>query len=230
MEVDTFQSLATAGGSTAGAADGLGGFEKNFETFLTLLTAQLQNQDPLSPMDANEFTNQLVRFSAVEQAIKTNAKLDDLLGVQKAGQAASAVGYLGKEVEVQGNGVPLVNGQAVIGYSLSATATGTAIVITDLDGTVVRTIQGETTAGPHTLVWDGLDLNGQQLPDGVYAMRASAVDAEGGLVNVTTTFFGLVDGVASTETGIVLSVGDIGVKLDDVVAVREPQPQTDPST
>ncbi len=222
MEVDTFQTLLTQGGTTAGdKAEGTG-FAQNFETFLTLLTTQLKNQDPLSPTDATEFTNQLVRFAAVEQAIKTNAKLEDLLAIEKANQTSAAVGYLGKEIEAEGEAFPLANGEGRFKYALAKSADTTTIVISDSDGKVVNVIEGETGAGPHEFVWDGTDSSGIQLPDGVYTVSVTAVDADDELIDVSTAIIGLVDGVGSTEEGLLLSVGNVPVRIDDIIAVREP--------
>jgi len=87
---------------------------EDFTQFLTLLTTQLQNQDPLSPLDSNEFTNQLVQFSQVEQGINTNSKLDDLLSLQLNGAATSALGYVGLDVQYVSAEVSLEQGQSSI--------------------------------------------------------------------------------------------------------------------
>ena len=224
MEVDTFQTLLTQGGTSGAAAATGDGFGKNFETFLTLLTTQLKNQDPLSPTDATEFTNQLVRFSAVEQAIKTNAKLEDLLKIEKANQTSAAVGYLGKEVEAAGDRFPLKDGQGTFKYALAKSAQTTTIVIADSDGKVVFATEGETAAGPHEFVWDGKDASGLQLPDGVYSVSVTAVDGDQEAIETGTTLVGIVDGVGSTPSGLILSVGEVPITIDDIIAVREPQP------
>src|SRR6201981_1569760 len=101
-----------ASNSTSQAAGASKTLSSNFDTFLTLLTTQLQNQDPLSPMDSNQFTQQLVQFSQVEQQINTNDNLKSLI-TQGANQTgAYAVSYLGKAVTIAGGNAPLANGQA----------------------------------------------------------------------------------------------------------------------
>src|SRR5690606_7281499 len=132
---------------------------------LTLLTKQLQHQDPLSPMDTNEFTSQLVQYTEVEQSISTNEKLEDLLAVQTANQAMSAMSFLGTTIEAQTSSIALANGSAMFEYEMSTPTTGTSVVILDADGKPVRVLQGEKAAGSHTVTWDGKDADGNALED-----------------------------------------------------------------
>src|ERR1700745_1003382 len=84
----------------------------NFNTFLTLLTTQLQNQNPLDPLDTNQFTQQLVQFASVEQQINMNTQLQTLVSLQQTAQNSQALGFVGKTVTVSGSTAPLINGQA----------------------------------------------------------------------------------------------------------------------
>ena len=118
MEVDPL--LAGSGSSTSFATSSLA---ENFDTFLTLLTVQLQNQDPLDPLDTNEFTSQLVQFTAVEQAIATNNNLESLIGLTELSHAATRISYLGKEVEAPGSTSYLTDGKAEWSYVLDDEAT-----------------------------------------------------------------------------------------------------------
>src|SRR6201996_2126174 len=138
---------ATNANGTQSSGDGLGQLSSNFSTFLTLLTTQLQNQDPTSPMDSNQFTQQLVEFSQVEQQINTNTNLQTLIG-QGTGQAGTfATAYLGKSVSVTNGDASLTNGQASWTYNLGATAASTMLTVTNSGGAVVYTGAGATTAG-----------------------------------------------------------------------------------
>ena len=108
-------SNATSTSSTAAkgtAAASRATFGDNYDTFLKLLTSQLQNQNPLSPMDSTQFTSQLVQYSSVEQAIKQNENLEKLIAMQSSTQSANAVGYIGKSVDMSGERVGLVSGEA----------------------------------------------------------------------------------------------------------------------
>src|SRR3954470_17819141 len=100
MDVTSVTAASTSATSTSAAASAQKQLAGNFDTFLTLLTTQLKNQDPLSPMDSNQFTQQLVQFSQVEQQINANKNLESLVSMSKAQGATSAVGYLGKTLTV----------------------------------------------------------------------------------------------------------------------------------
>src|SRR6202162_6681273 len=115
MTTTTATPTTTTSNTGTAQAAGLVGSQQlagNFNTFLTLLTTQLQNQDPLSPLDTNQFTQQLVQFASVEQQINMNTSLSTLISLQQTAQATSALGFLGATVVVSGNFAQLVNGQA----------------------------------------------------------------------------------------------------------------------
>src|ERR1700751_1849580 len=135
---------ANPGSSTANATAGL-----------TLLTTQLQNQDPLSPMDTNQFTQQLVSFSEVEQQINTNSNLQQLIALQGAGESISALPLVGQNIEYNSATAPLSNGQANFVYSLPSTTASTALTVVNAGGKVVYTQPGETSAGTHPFTWNG---------------------------------------------------------------------------
>lgn len=144
----------------------------DMNTFLTLLTTQLKYQDPLDPMDTAEFTNQLVQYSSVEQAIQTNEKLDSLLSMNIANLGAQAVSYIGKVAQVLGNVMPLEGGKAKATYTLDKNVVSTTIVVKDMNGNIVYSEQGKVTSGTHEFTWDGKDSNGNQLEDGAYKSKS----------------------------------------------------------
>src|SRR5690348_5597936 len=151
----------------------------NFQTFLTLLTTQLQNQDPLAPMDSNQFTQQLVQYSQVEQQINTNDNLKTLINQGSAQTGAYGVSYLGKAVTIANGQAPLASGQAIWAYNLDATAAQTQLTVTDAKGNVVYTGAGETTDGAHLFKWDGKNTGGTQLADGTYKLTVTAKASDG---------------------------------------------------
>ena len=132
----------------------------NFDNFLNMLTTQLQNQDPLSPMDSTEFTNQLVQFSSLEQQIAGNDKLDNLYAASKSLEAASAVQYLGRTVELDKNVTFLNEGAATISYILPTEASEATVNIYDQSGTLVRTLEADTSSGRTDMAWNGTDGQG----------------------------------------------------------------------
>lgn len=196
---------------------------ENFDNFLTLLTTQLQHQDPLSPLDTAEFTNQLTNFAQVEQIINSNKKLDSLINLQGAVQLSTGVAYIGKIVEAPGDVMLLEDGRGRIGYELSESSVQTNITILDQQNNLVGIFQGNTNAGPHVFEWDGRDSNGNQLPDGTYRALVTALDNENNTIESSVTTFGRITGVEIEGGKVTLTLGPLSVDLDDVVSVHEPQ-------
>lgn len=214
-------SALTSASAATGSNKALAGLTDNFDNFLNLLTKQLQHQDPLSPLDTNEFTQQLVQFTAVEQAIATNTKLDALIGLQTASQASTAISYLGTTIDAETDQIALVDGEASFDYALSEAAKQTSIVILNAQGKPVRVATGETDAGKHSFSWDGEDNDGGDLPDGIYTVQVAAFDENGKAIDSAVGISGKVSGVQIVDGQIMLSIGDLQVPFDDVYSVRE---------
>ena len=152
----------------------------NYDTFLVLLTAQLQNQDPLAPMDSTQFTQQLVQFSQVEQQIRTNEQLTGLVGQYQAASAGAALSYLGKDAIIEADETYLAGGEANWAYRLPDTATSMTVTIKDASGrTVYETTTVPRSAGEHLFTWDGERTDGETAPDGVYTIHIEALNADG---------------------------------------------------
>ncbi len=215
---------STAAGKAAGDANALGG---DLNRFLTLLVTQLQNQDPLDPLDTNEFTAQLVQFAGVEQQINQNAHLETLIEVGKASGVAAMVNLIGKRIEAAGATLPLANGEGRASYTLSEPAAETTLTIVDADGGVVLTRDGETGVGRHDFVWDGLDGDGRSLPDGAYTIEVTAQRADGSGFAATTSISGIVTGAASGDDGATLHVGSVEVLMARVISISDPAVQQD---
>jgi flagellar basal-body rod modification protein FlgD len=192
----------------------------NFNTFLSLLTTQLQNQDPLSPMDSNQFTQQLVEFSQVEQQIDTNSNLQTLIALGQSNTLASSSSYLGKDITITtGNGA-LQNSTCTWRYALGADASSATVNITDSTGKVVYTgPASDLTSGGHDFAWDGKDNGGNQLPDGVYKMSVTATTADGTPIQSAIAFQGTVDEINLTGTEPLLMIGPMAVPLSQVSAI-----------
>ena len=198
----------------------------NFDTFLALLTTQLQNQDPLDPMKSEQFTTQLVQFAGVEQSINTNKNLEQLIELQTSVQLNSAVSYIGRIVEVVADELMLDGGAAKISYGLGHNAETTVITIVDLNGNAVRTVIGETAAGRHEFDWDGRNDNGDQVPDGVYGFNVVAVDQDDETVDTVSASLGRVTGVEIVDDALMLNIGKMGVSFDSLFAVRDDETQS----
>lgn len=172
----------------------------NFSTFLTLLTSQLQNQDPLSPMDSTQFTQQLVQFSQVEQQIKTNSNLESLASAFQASSSSASLSYLGKDAVVQTDTAYQSGSGATWGYNLPNTANTIKIEVRDASNRTVATLEGQTGSGDHVVTWDGKDANGNIMPTGNYHIAITAKDTGGSAVTPTITTSAVIRGVDFTGT------------------------------
>lgn len=200
-------------GASQGAETALGKarLAQNFETFLTLLTTQLQNQDPLSPLDSNQFTEQLTQMTGVEQQLLTNELLEKLVASQNSG-IADAVSLIGKKVRAVSDDAPLKDGQASWIYNLGRAAETVKLEVLDANGRVVFTgSPSNNKAGDHTFTWDGTNSVGQKQPDGVYTLRITAIDSAKQLVDTITYIEGVVQSVEQTDGATLISVG--GAKM-----------------
>jgi flagellar basal-body rod modification protein FlgD len=197
------------------------GFGDNFNTFLKLLTTQLQNQDPLSPLDTNQFTQQLVSFSQVEQAINTNQKLSTLVSMASTSQAVSALPLVGKTVEYDGSSAVLAGGSAHFSYTLPNQATSSVITISNAQGQVVWRGAGDTGAGKHDFVWNGTDPTGATLPEGSYSISIAATGVDKSAITATTTGFGKVDGIELSSGQPLMTIGGLKVPTTKMLAVKD---------
>ena len=195
----------------------------DLDSFLLLLTTQLKNQDPLSPLEPTEFTGQLVAFAGVEQQIATNDNMEKLLSLQSASLAASIIGFVGTDVEAEVNQVPLQDGEATFNYTLSGNAKNVVISITDDKGKIMLTKAGERTSGDHEFVWNGKDVNGQSVPDGPYRVSVSPIGFEAAPVTALVTVRGHVTGVTMNGGNATLDVGGVSIPLDKVLSIQEPK-------
>jgi flagellar basal-body rod modification protein FlgD len=208
-------AIAPVGSATAqsAASSAAGRLTSNFDTFLTLLTTQLKHQDPLSPMDSNQFTQQLVQFSQVEQQISSNQNLEKLISLSKNQTGVSAVSYLGKKLTLtDGTGV-LSNGSALWGYSLANTAATANLVVTDSKGKTVYTAPAEKGEGLHTFQWDGKTNAGNALPNGAYTLRVTAKASDGTTIATQAASQGVVSEIDLTGSEPILMIGPVGVPL-----------------
>ncbi|MDA5193019.1 flagellar hook assembly protein FlgD [Govanella unica] len=195
------------GGATGQAASAGQKLAGDMQTFLKLLTTQLQHQDPMQPMDSKEFTQQLVAFSGVEQQITTNQNLEKLISQVNSQEMSSAVNFIGRDVQVLTTSSKLADGKASWSYALDLTADSNAITVKDATGNTVYKGSGETKAGAHQFTWDGKDMNGTQLPDGMYTLEIAPKTQNGTAVAHDIFMRGEVEGVEQVNGQYYLSVG-----------------------
>ncbi|MBP0484574.1 flagellar hook assembly protein FlgD [Sagittula salina] len=180
MAIDPL-GLTAASSAAPTASASMSQLSEDYQSFITLLTAQIQNQDPLEPMDSTTFISQLAQLSQVEQAVSTNDKLDGIATQLSSMAAVSGLSLIGRTVVAPGDQVSLADGSATVGYRLSADAAAVRISVQAADGTLLRMLDGSGTTGGevHQITWDGDDYEGLQVPDGTYNVVVEALDAEG---------------------------------------------------
>ncbi|MEQ8601973.1 MAG: flagellar hook assembly protein FlgD [Marivibrio sp.] len=211
-----------AGGTTAKQEGAITGLAENFDNFLTILTTQLQNQDPLSPMDTHEFTNQLVAFADVEQSVRQSGQLDDLIGLNRANEAMGAVSYIGQTITADHNEFNF-DGEtpAELTFTLPETAASAALQIYNAAGNLVAVQSAPKEFGEHTVTWDGRSIAGQSLPAGPYSFQIGAVNADEKSIQASYKTRGAVTGVDYSPEGATLKMGEIAIPLSRVLSVEE---------
>lgn len=216
MYIDTLGTTYPTESSQTNSGDEMGK-----DVFLTLLVAQMENQDPLNPMEGTEFTAQLAQYSSLEQLYNVNDNLVSISDGQIGLSNYSALDFMGKEIYIDGNELTLAQGAVSSGgFSLEEPANCTVNIL-DSNGQQVKTLSlGDFDAGIHGFDWGGLDKNGNTLTDGTYTFEMSAVGANGETVSVETSMSGKVDRVSLEDDTAMLYVGNTSVAIYDVKDIR----------
>ena len=196
---------------------------KDMKTFLNLLTTQLKNQDPTSPMDTNKFTQQLTQFSGIEQQIHTNKHLEKLVAMQGSDRQLRGLDYVGARIEAVGNTNMLgKTGDAEWLYALPKKAAKVTIEVRDQKNNVVYTEKRTNQSGRKEFIWDGNNAQGERMPPGAYTMVVKATDADGKKVSYTPGIRGQITSVDFVKDDMYARIGDIKVKFDSIVNVKRP--------
>ena len=220
----TTTTPSTSSNNTAQAAGALGSQQLagNFNTFLTLLTTQLQNQDPLDPLDTNQFTQQLVEFASVEQQVNMNSNLQTLITMQQTSQSLQALQLVGANVTINSNTAALSNATgspATWGFSSPSPATG-AVTITSSTGQVAYTGTVSLTSGNQSFTWSGKGNNGVTWPDGNYTLSIAATGANGQAVTVSTQVQGTVTAVNVNQNPPQVTVGGQSYPISSIQSIN----------
>jgi flagellar basal-body rod modification protein FlgD len=201
---------SSSSGSSASATNALASQQiaGNFQSFLTLLTTQLQNQNPLDPLDTNQFTQQLVEFAGVQQQLNTNDSLATLVSLQQTAQSTQALGFVGKTAVVDGSTTALASGGTAAWELNVPSASDVNITITGSNGQTVFSGTYSVPAGNNQpFSWNGQGNDGTQWPAGNYTMTATAKDSSNNSVAVTTQVLGVVTSVDLTQSPPLLTIG-----------------------
>jgi flagellar basal-body rod modification protein FlgD len=218
VEISPFSALSNLGQASNDRAT----IAENFDTFLTLLTTQLKNQNPLDPLDMNQFTQQLVQFTEVEQTVKLNENFEQMVQLAAANTITSAVGYIGKEVTTSGSSAQFKDGRAAWTVTLAADSPSATFTVKNESGVPVYTRTGPVAGGSSIFTWDGQTDTGAIPPEGTYTLSIVAEDGDGGTVSASTAATGIVDGVDMSGDEPVLLVGGWQVRLEDIQSINAP--------
>jgi flagellar basal-body rod modification protein FlgD len=220
--IDTVTTSGVANQAAQTAQQGIS-LADDFSQFLQLLTTQLQNQDPLSPMDSTEFTNQLVQFSQVEQQINSNAKLDNLVALQLSSISSVALGYVGLDISYISSDMNYDGERPVdINYALSSEAVTAKVNIYDEEGVLVYSADAPKDTGTNKFTWNGTKNNGEEVEEGTYTVKIDAIDKNNKAIENSTVVTGHVKGI-ETQNGVVyVLVGDRAVMLSSIVNATKP--------
>ena len=220
----TTTNSVTTPSSAAATAAGTTGTQQiagNFNEFLQLLTTQLQNQDPLSPLDTNQFTQQLVEFASVQQQIDMNTNMQTLISLQQTTAATQALQLVGSNVTLTGNTANLSNATSnPAAWTLNASAPGTAaITITNSSGQTAFTGTTTLNAGTQSYSWNGLGNNKVKWPDGSYTIAVTGTGASGQAITVTSQVQGTVSAVNMSQTPPTLTVNGQNYPISSIQSV-----------
>ena len=222
MTVTATTPTTAAPATTDKTALGRADLATNFNTFLSLLTTQLKNQDPLSPLDSNQFTQQLVQMTGVEQQLNANDLLKQLVA-NTSGGVSTAVALIGKDVKAVSDTANLSGGKAQWVYNLPPGAADLKVEVVDANGKLLHAeAPTDMKAGDHAFSWNGKDLMGNQLPDGgPYTLRVTALDASGAALSTINYVQGVVTGVEQSNGATMITINGGQVDWSKVTTIKQ---------
>lgn len=221
---DAVAGTTSSSAATSNINAGQASLNESYTTFLTLLTTQLKNQDPTSPMDTNAFTQQLVAMTGVQQQLLTNELLQGISNNSSSSGVAGSVGLIGKTATAASSNATLSSGAATWNYNLAGDASAATLTITDSTGKAVysNTASG-LAAGDHTVTWNGQNFAGVQLPDGgTYTLSIAAADSAGNSIASTSSVTGTVGSVTQSNGTTLVKIGVNSVPLSSITSVTNP--------
>jgi len=199
----------------SGAAPTTSGPSLGKQDFLKLLITQLRYQDPLNPLDQNQFLAQTAQFTSLESLQNIDRGLASLQTTMAGSALTQAANLLGKTALATGADFAFDGRQAALPFAVDGDAALATVDVLDASGAVLRTLTtGQVAEGAHTIAWDGLDGAGRSLAPGTYHYRVSAQGARAGAAA------GLISGVHADGTQITYLIGDVAVHQDDLADVR----------
>jgi len=208
-------SLLTAASQNKGATGA------DFNMFLKLLTAQMQNQDPLDPMKTSEYTQQLVQYSQVEQSLQQTSTLKDILSRMTSQDLVQAAGFVGREAKFDSatTGLDAQTGTATWEYTLDRLPSSAVATISDFSGKPIRQIALDPADTSKRLVWDGLTVTGAPAPQGAYTLTVTALDSNGVSINSGISAIGTIRDVSRDGNDVMLGMNGLTLPMTSLVSV-----------
>jgi flagellar basal-body rod modification protein FlgD len=230
MPVDSVTSTTTATPS----ADQISSRSANLDKtdFLQMLTAQLKAQDPMNPLDSQDFAAQLAQFTSVQELQSMSTTLDSILQADallaQTFSNTMSTSLVGKTIRANVDQISVTDtGSATLNYNLPDAATGITVEIKDSDGTVVRTLTvSAQAAGDQQIAWDGKNSDGTHVPAGDYTYTVSATDADNQAMTVSTYIQGKVSEIRYIDGSPVLMVNGNQVQLGQVISIIDSETST----
>lgn len=196
------------------------------QDFLNLLVSQMRNQDPLDPMKGTEFAAQLAQFSSLEQLTNLNTSMSMSLDAnavltQSINNGLSAT-FIGKDVRAAVDTFQYTGeGDVKVGYDLPSDASAVTVKVYDSNGTLVRTMNGDTGKGQSTLTWDGKSDKGANVASGKYSFKVEAVGTDGKAMAADKYVFGNISGVRFKPEGTVFVIDGMEIALGNILEIME---------
>jgi flagellar basal-body rod modification protein FlgD len=222
-QTNSAATTSTTGASSSGASatgasstSSLAQLAGNFTDFLSLLTTQLQNQDPTSPMDTTQFTSELVQFTSVQEQINNNATLNQLLTTAQGQQLSQASSLVGQTAQFTSTSLPLQNGTGQLDFT-SSTAQPVQITLSTPSGQAVTSQVIQASSGANTWTWNGQNSSGQQMPDGPYTANVTTVSSTGTGTAIPFTVVGTITGAEQTNGAVQLMFGSETTTYNNIV-------------
>jgi flagellar basal-body rod modification protein FlgD len=219
--VNTANAASAASSASAASTTGTNALQalgSNFTQFLSLLTTQLQNQDPTSPMDSNQFTEELVEFTGVQQEVATNSSLTQLIGLQQGTEVLQSANVVGDAATVSATEIALQNSNGTVTFA-APQAEPVQIAIVNSSGAPIYDTTINAQSGTNTWTWNGLDNNGNQVPDGAYGIALETGTSGSNASAVPFSVVGTVTGLSNSASGMQLQMGALSVGLSSVQGV-----------
>jgi flagellar basal-body rod modification protein FlgD len=206
---------AAAAAASATGTNALQALGSNFTAFLNLLTTQLQNQDPTSPMDTNNFTQELVEFTGVQQSVATNTNLSQLISMTQGAEVLQSAQVIGDKATVTAPQIALQSGSGTVTFT-APTAEPVQIAIVNAAGATILDASINAQSGSNTWTWNGLDNNGNQVADGAYGIALETGSSGSNATGVPFSVVGTATGLQNTSSGMQLDIGALAVPLSSV--------------